>query len=435
MKVSRQLGDVTTALTNAGWPEVEVYRKQGRSRRLEHSSEGRTAVFTQEEGWAVRAGDARRSFFATGTGGPEPDGPWPEADGGGLRLPASGPVAPWIPPSDLETSLMGENEGHSFLDALARCLEEELPGAILSSAVFEDGSSEVELRSSHGIEARYRNRVASLRLEATLPGERDSQTSLQLAERQARSFNPRGLAQSLANRLVVAARGRAAQRDRGEMLLAPEVGSHLLWGLAPFLQGRKSRARLESLRDRRGKLASAAWTLIDDGRLRGGVLEAPVDGEGVGTGKTVLMEEGVLGRPLLPWWEVSPSKSRPPGCRLRAGWRHLPQTGPTHLYLKPDPRVGVNALLSEVARGYYFIGTAGRGLFDMEEGRFSMPVFGFAVHRGQAAGPVAGAWLCGGIRALLHGVQAAGRDLSFLPLRGMVGSPSLLVTGLEVRGA
>ena len=58
---------------------------------------------------------------------------------------------------------------------------------------------------------------------------------------------------------------------------------------------------------------------------------------------------------------------------------------------------------------------------------------GFAVDGGRAVAPVGGAVLTGGISALLRGVAAVGRDLAFFPLDGMIGAPSLLLTGLELQ--
>ena len=61
-----------------------------------------------------------------------------------------------------------------------------------------------------------------------------------------------------------------------------------------------------------------------------------------------------------------------------------------------------------------------------------MPVCGFAVQSGRASAPVAGAWLSGGIGAFLKGIAGVGRDLTFHPLDGMIGAPTVLVTGLEL---
>ena len=91
------------------------------------------------------------------------------------------------------------------------------------------------------------------------------------------------------------------------------------------------------------------------------------------------------------------------------------------------------SLLAAVPRGYYLIDTEGSGRFDLERDRFRLPVCGFALRQGQAASPVAGAWLTGSISAWLHGIQGIARDLEFEPWSGMIGSPTTLVTGLELR--
>jgi predicted Zn-dependent protease len=121
------------------------------------------------------------------------------------------------------------------------------------------------------------------------------------------------------------------------------------------------------------------------------------------------------------------------GCVRRSSWLDIPTPGPTHLYLKPDPRAPVSALLGALHRGYYLIDTTGPGRFDLAAGLFAIPVCGFAVQNGTASAPVAGAWLTGGIGAFLKGIAAVGRDLAFHPLQGMIGSPTALVTGLELQ--
>jgi predicted Zn-dependent protease len=97
--------------------------------------------------------------------------------------------------------------------------------------------------------------------------------------------------------------------------------------------------------------------------------------------------------------------------------------------------VAAGSLLAGLARGYYLLDAAGAGSFDPAADRFELPVCGFAVNGGRAVAPVSRAVLAGGIGALLRGVQAVARDLAFLPLDGMIGSPSLLVTGLALHPA
>jgi PmbA protein len=431
-----QLQDVLVSLVRRGWPDAEVLVKRGRSRRLELTAVTETSVFTQEQAWAVRAGHHRASFFAAGTGEPRPGGPWPEPSGRALRIPEPVPVPVWNEPSDFDAPLIGEREGLKLLEALGKELAAELPKARLLSAALEDGSSESELANSRGLRARTRNRVATLYLEAAGPGAAGSPAptaSLYLAAREARKFHPPALARRLADRLAVTAQGAPPEQDGGEMLLAPPVATRLLCGLLPLLVGAKGAASVSSLRDHRGRIGSPHLTLIDNGRLPGGAFESAVDGEGMPTREVLLVDQGFFRQPLLTWWQAETAPGIPSGCSRRAGWRDLPVPGPTHLYLKPDSKVPVVSLLGSIAQGYYLIDATGGARFDFAENCFALPVCGFAVQSGRASAPVAGAWLCGKISTLLQNIAGIGRDLAFHPLNGMIGSPTLLVTGLELR--
>lgn len=453
-----EVRDVVARLQRDGFGEVEVYAKSGRSRRVTAAAEGSNVGFHREAGWAVRASGARASFAASGTGSPDPLGPWPDPDGEPFRLPDPTDAPPWSEPDELDAPLAGEVEALRLLDSLAGELAGELPGARLAAAVLEDGASEHALVNGRGIAVRWRSRLAALRADAVLPADRDGRSAtagIYLAEREARRFNPRVLARRLADRLAVAAvDGRAADggdggdrspgsRDRAEMLLDPAVATRLLAGLTPLLVGPGAVAAEQALRDRGGRLASPKVTLIDDGRLPGGVLGAPCDGEGVATRAVTLVDGGLFRQPLLAWHQLREPAGGgaargavrgaiASGCSRRPSWRDPPRPGPTHLYLRPAPDVGVGALLSEIARGYYLLDADGAGRFDLEADRFRLPVRGFVVEAGRAVAPLPRAVLGGGIGALLRGVQGVGRDLTFLPLGGMIGSPSLLIGGLEL---
>ena len=425
------LEESLAALDRAGFDVAEVYSKRGRSRRLDLENGDVRWVVTQEEGWAVRAGDRHGSFFCCGSGPPRPDFPWPSAAAGSLRLPEPASAPPWSEPDEITTPFYGESEARGLLEAIARDLGTELPLARLARATLEEGTSESALASSRGVEAAWRGRAAILRIEAvSASGEA---VTVHLAERQAASFRPANIARRLADRLLVAQSGAPPDRDRGEFLLSPAVGIRLLEGFLPLLVGPRASARAQRLRDRQGRIGARPLTIVDDGRLPGGALEAPVDGEGVATREVVLVEEGMFRQPLLSWRSAKPPQERPSGCTRRASWRDVPQPGPTHLYVRPQPQVAVASLLGALARGYYLLDATAALRFDGPEERFALPVCGFAVQGGRAFAPVAGAWLCGSIGGFLRGVEAVARDLVFLPLDGMLGAPTLLVAGLEIR--
>ena len=84
-----------------------------------------------------------------------------------------------------------------------------------------------------------------------------------------------------------------------------------------------------------------------------------------------------------------------------------------------------------------FVSSSGgnAGLAVAHAGRsLSVPVVGFTVERGRPASPLAGATVEGSVGGLLRGIDAVARVLAFSPLAGgMIGAPSLLVSGLEIR--
>ncbi|MCP4546706.1 MAG: hypothetical protein GY835_09615, partial [bacterium] len=118
----------------------------------------------------------------------------------------------------------------------------------------------------------------------------------------------------------------------------------------------------------------------------------------------------------------------------RPGWRDLPRPGSTHLYLRPDTATSVASLIENLSRGYYLLDTEGAPRVAVDDNRFAVPVCGFAIEGGRPTGSITGTWLVGSVSSLMSGIVATARDLSFLPISGgMVGAPSLLIKGLELR--
>ncbi len=431
------------ALLARGLPEVEVLAKRGRSRRFALDGERTASSYAEERGWAVRAGDRRGSLFACGTGDPSPEGPWPPAYPPALRLSTPQPPPPWKEPSDFEVPLIGEREGLALLQGIARELSAELPRGRLLTATLEDGSSEGRITSSKGLAATFRGRLAALRLEAIGPG-LSRPAVVEQSEREARRFNPKALARKLADRLAVgAAPGLADGEERsGDLLLAPAVAARLLAGLAPLFFGPRTDGEISAVLGGAVRIGSEALTLIDDGRFPGGVFESPIDGEGTPTREVAIVERGNFLGPVLSPGQArganptgaAGSRAQISGIARRASFRDLPTPGPSHLYIRPDGKISVGGLLGSVAIGTYLIDALGPARFDFAAGTFALPVCGLAVEKGKATAPIGHAWLSGEISDLLRGIAAVGRDLAFLPLGGMIGSPTLLVHGLVLRG-
>jgi predicted Zn-dependent protease len=424
--------DLLAALRREGFEEVEIYRKQGRSRRVELGALGSTAALCEEEGWAVRAAAGEASAFFAGTGRPPAQGPWPRPAPGRLRLPPPRAVPAFREPASLAAPLIGESEGGQLLQAVAERLAAQRAGARLTAGLLEDGASEWEVASSRGVRERARGRGAAVRLRA-VDGAGGGLAELHLAAAEARALSPAILATRLADALAVRAGPPLGARERGDVVCAPPVAARLLAGLAPLLVGREASERAAAMADRAGSVAGRELTIVDDGRLAGGALAAPIDGEGMPTRRVVVIEAGRFRQPLLDWRAAEAPRTLPSGCVRRASWRDVPAPGPTHLYIEGRSDLKAASLVAGVARGFYLLETVSAGAFAVEEDRFALPVCGFELRDGRAAAAFSRAWLTGAVSALLRGVRAAARDLAFLPLDGMIGAPTLLVAGLELR--
>ncbi|MEL7060819.1 MAG: metallopeptidase TldD-related protein [Acidobacteriota bacterium] len=425
--------EALAAVRRSGVVRAEIFAKIGRSRSYAWSSERESASLERREaGWLVRAGDDDRSFVFAASGPPRPLRTWPSAHPGGLRLPSPStandwPNPPWTPPPGLDLPLLGESEAWELFRAIDRELNRQLAGAGLIRARLDDGASGSRLLSSTGLEASSRARLAELHLEARGPGRPATMRELVQVDRAGRRFDAHRLAQRLADRLEIAQRGEAIARDRADVVLAPPVAAQLLAATSSLWLGAGVTEP--------SRVGMSALTVLDAPRLDGGLVSSAVDGEGLPTRDIPLIEAGQRQALLRPWWR--PGNDLPTGCMWRSSWRTPPRPRPAQLIIEPQPTVRTGDLVAELARGYYLLEALGAVRVDGE--RFALEVEGFSLRRGEAPSALRGAWLCGTVSSLWRGVVAVARDLQFSPVAAgpaagaIVGSPSLMVRGLELR--
>jgi predicted Zn-dependent protease len=407
---------------------VEAFEKRGRSRCYEREGESEISSTAVEAGWAVRAGDLKRSFFAAGSGELPLDGPWPQPTPHPLWLPEPQPLPAWSAPAGLDAPLAGESEARALVDAVERELARELAGARLVAARFEEGSSQSVVVSSRGVRASVPARAATLRLEAEHGGLRVTAETWAF---EAREMKPVAVARRLADRLLALSPDARLGAPAGVCLLAAPLAARLVEALSPWLVGREASAHVTVLAGRGGRLGSRAVHLVDDGALAGGLLSAAADGEGLPCRAVSLVEAGRFVRPLVAWWECErPAEAS--GCARRASYRDLPRRAPTHLYLGAEQSVAVADLVADAAEGAYLIDAEGAVRMDPASGRFVVPVSGFALAGGRAVAGLGRRRLTGTLADWLRGVRAVARDRWFVAGDGMFGSPTLLAAGLEL---
>lgn len=429
---SANLQGLLKDLGKQGFPAAEIYGKEGRSRHLKWVSGSKEVQMLEEMGWALRAGGEMGSFFWAQAGPLVPPPTWPSPQGPPLELPPLLVGQPWVEPGDLQAPLIGEGDGFAMMEAVNQKIKADLPGARLVQAVLEDGASESRLANSEGVTGETRSRTAAFLLEAVYRQKgKTALGRLYTAGREARNLRPLALGSRLVDLLSTRLEGQPQKAANATVVLAPRVMTSVLAALEPLWCGPHAINLARRLTEADGRLASSKFHLSDNGRRPGGIFSAGIDGEGVPTREIQLIQEGRYCQPLLPWNQGRGNRGQSSGCMRRPGWRDRPRISPSHLVLEPTP-MKVSSLLESLEQGFYFFEVEAEAVLDPNTLRLSIPVLGFKMVNGSARSPVRGSRLVGSVSQFLRGIEEIARDLTFYPGRGMIGSPTVRISGLDL---
>lgn len=223
-------------------------------------------------------------------------------------------------------------------------------------------------------------------------------------------LDPSAIGAQAAAKAVHKLGGRPCETRRASLLLAPEVVDGLLESLAPVFFGENVLKGKSMLADKLGRqVAHECVTLVDNGRLPGGYSTAPVDGEGVATRETVLLQDGVLQGYLHDGFSAARMGVAPTGNAERDTYLSTPAVGTNALMLQPTGESRED-LLASVADGLLIEEVMGLHTINSITGDFSLAALGRAVRRGELAEPVAGIAIAGNVSQLLQAITAVADD-------------------------
>jgi TldD protein len=193
------------------------------------------------------------------------------------------------------------------------------------------------------------------------------------------------------------------------------------------------------------RVAAPGVTVVDDGTIPDRRGSITFDDEGTPSGRTVLIEDGILTGYMQDRQNARLMGAKPTGNGRRESFAHIPMPRMTNTYMLAGT-VNPADIVAELKDGLHAVGFAG-GQVDITNGKF---VFNcteaYLVKDGKAVAPVKGATLIGdGATALKH-IRAIGNDLELDPGVGNcgkngqwvpvgVGQPSMLIGGLTVGGS
>ncbi len=192
-------------------------------------------------------------------------------------------------------------------------------------------------------------------------------------------------------------------------------------------------------------VAAPGVTVLDDGTLADRRGSISIDDEGTPSGKTTLIEDGVLVGYMQDRQNARLMGVAPTGNGRRQSYAHAPMPRMTNTYMlggSTDPK----DLVADLKDGIWAVGFGG-GQVDITNGKFVFSCTeAYRVQNGQIGAPVKGATLIGDGPTSLRQIRGLGNDMALDPGMGNcgkagqwvpvgVGQPSTLIGGLTVGGS
>ena len=192
------------------------------------------------------------------------------------------------------------------------------------------------------------------------------------------------------------------------------------------------------------RVAAPGVTVVDDGTLPDRRGSLTVDDEGTPSGRTVLIEDGILTGYLQDRLNARLMGVRPTGNGRRESYAHAPMPRMTNTVMLGG-RDTRDDMIASVKRGLYAVNFGG-GQVDIVSGKFVFSASeAYLIENGRVTAPVKGATLIGNGPDALTKVMGVGDDMALDPGIGTcgkagqgvpvgVGQPTLKMRGLTVGG-
>ncbi len=298
-------------------------------------------------------------------------------------------------------------------------------------AEFGNDETRVLLANSHGFCGEYRR--SSVGLSVTPVAAQDGQMqrdSWYTVSRQLRGLQgAEAVGREAARRTLRRLGGRKVSTQRVPVVFDPDMAAGLLRSLSGAVSGSAIYRDASFLVGKLGEqIASSRLTVVDDGRMPGGLASRPFDGEGLATRRTVVIQDGKLLSYLLDTYTGRKLGMASTGNASRS-LSQPPSVGPTNLSILPGLHTP-QEIIRSVTRGLYVTELIGFGV-NLVTGDYSRGAVGLWIENGELTYPVEEITIAGNLKEMLRQIEMVGNDLEW---RGTVASPTLKIAEMTVAG-
>lgn len=304
------------------------------------------------------------------------------------------------------------------------------------SVTYAEDDATIALANTAGFSGQYRHQAAYGFIDALAEENGEVQTGFSYeAGHSLTELDPEAAGREAADRAVSMLGGQSMKPATVTAVFDPLVFVQVLTAITPALGAEAAQKHRSFLAGSTGRqIAATEFSLIDDGRLYGGLGTSPFDDEGVSTMTTAVIGDGVLNTFLYNSYAGRKTGFASTGNASRGSFRMPPGTAPTNLFVKPGPQ-SRETIISSVSKGIYVMGLQGlHAGVNAVTGQFSAGAYGLRIEAGQLSGPVREITIASSCADILKNMSAVGSDLRFVPMGAAFGAPTVAVDGIQVGG-
>jgi len=239
---------------------------------------------------------------------------------------------------------------------------------------------------------------------------------------------PEAIGRIAARRALRRLNARKVKTTEVPVIFDPDTAASLVRSVAGAASGPSLYRRASFLLDRLGqRIAAPSVNIVDDATIPRALGSRPFDGEGLSTGRTVLVGEGNLQTYLLDTYSARKLGLKSTHHAARDGSGVSVST--TNLMLLPGTATP-ESLIGSVKNGFYVTELIGFGVNGVT-GDYSRGAAGLWIENGELTYPVEEVTVAGNLLEMLASIEGIGNDLV---LRDRTVSPTLLVGRMVVAG-
>lgn len=355
--------------------------------------------------------------------------------------PALRPLPPSLPIFDEALAGVSEKrkiENARRLEEAARSMD---PGRItkVRKASYQESTSRATLMNSNGLHFSYDVTFASVSVMAIAEASGESEMGWDFDfSHFIDKIDVNRVGREAGRKALERLGGRQISSGVYPVLLENHITSEFLSLLAYSFLSEQVQKGKSVLKGKRGaNFFSPLLSIVDDGLHLEGAAASPIDGEGTPSQKTSLVVKGEIKGFLYDrFWAnresacSGASATRSTGNSRRHSIKSPPGLGTSNFFIEPGA-VSFASLVKNLERGVLVQEVMGLHTVDPISGDFSLGCSGQWIEKGERSHPLKSIAIAGNLYQLFQKIAQVGEDLRFF---GKIGSPSLLIDGLEISG-